>query len=150
MCEIQTWIRFYIMFLPLLIIYLRSCYTTTNNWIWISFFSQVNVNRVISISYCKLSNNRLKPWVHYVPISYNGADVIKKIEWLNSHPELAYKIALNAKTFGESFLRLEDYFCYMATLLYKLGEYYHNVSKHNEDILIPFNAKPVFNTKHPK
>ncbi len=44
---------------------------------------------------------RLKPWVHYVPLAYNMADAIDKIEWLKSHDELAQRIALNGRNFGK-------------------------------------------------
>ena len=60
---------------------------------------------------------RLKPWVHYVPIAYNGADVIDKIKWLRKHDDLAYALAKNAHAFGQSYLRLEDYYCYTAAFL---------------------------------
>eukprot|EP01035_Chromulina_nebulosa_P017303 gene17303-22840_t len=48
-------------------------------------------------------SNRLKPWVHYVPVSYNVADVVDKILWLHNHEHAAYRIALNAKAFGQLF-----------------------------------------------
>jgi hypothetical protein len=65
---------------------------------------------------------RLKPWVHFVPIAYNAADLIEKIKWLQNHELMAYRIAQNAKIFGESYLRLEDNYCYMATLMKTLGD----------------------------
>lgn len=83
---------------------------------------------------------RLKPWVHYVPISYNTADIAEKVQWLNSNPTLAYKIARNAYNFGQSHLRIEDFYCYWATLLKELGELYEN-----SDALEPFNPRPVRN-----
>lgn len=86
-------------------------------------------------------SSRLKPWVHYVPISYNAADIITKIEWLNNHQDLAYKIAQNARVFGESYLRLKDYYCYMATLLKSLGDLYNNT---NTDVMQVFNPRPMF------
>jgi hypothetical protein len=57
---------------------------------------------------------RLRPWVHYVPIAYSGADVIEKIEWLQRHDKLAQRIAENGRNFAKSYLRLEDYFCYVS------------------------------------
>jgi len=74
---------------------------------------------------------RLKPWVHYVPISYNGADVISKIEWLRDHDEMAYQIAKNAKAFGDSYLRLEDYYCYIAAVQESLGNLYKAYDRTN-------------------
>ncbi len=64
---------------------------------------------------------RLKPWVHYVPITYTTADIIEKILWLQQHEHAAYRIAQNAKNFGQSYLRLEDFLCYSATLLKTLS-----------------------------
>ena len=45
-------------------------------------------------------SNALKPWVHYVPITYNTADLIEKVEWLKAHDDLAQKLAINAANFG--------------------------------------------------
>ena len=60
---------------------------------------------------------RLTPWVHYVPLAYNTADAIEKIEWLKQHDNKAKRIAQNAYNFGKSYLRYEDYICYVATAL---------------------------------
>ena len=65
---------------------------------------------------------RLQAWVHYVPLAYNMADAIDKINWLIKHDDMAQQIALNAKNFGKSYLRLEDYFCYLAMSLHLLSE----------------------------
>jgi len=62
-------------------------------------------------------SERLKPWVHYVPILYSGADVAEKVRWLQEHDDLAERIAQNALIFAKSYLRLEDYLCYVATAL---------------------------------
>jgi hypothetical protein len=62
-------------------------------------------------------SSRLEPWVHYVPLSFNMADATEKVEWLQSHDDMAKQIAANARNFGKSYLRLEDYFCYTATAL---------------------------------
>jgi len=83
-------------------------------------------------------SNRLKPWVHYVPISYNIADVVDKIMWLRNHEHAAYRIALNAKAFGESYLRVEDYYCYYATFYMTLGQLLNG-----SDALIPFDMKKL-------
>jgi protein glucosyltransferase len=64
---------------------------------------------------------RLRPWVHYVPLSYSAADLIDKLEWLRAHDDLAQRIAKNAKAFGDSYLRLEDHLCYAATALSTVG-----------------------------
>ena len=50
------------------------------------------------------------------------ADAIDKINWLVKHDDMAQQIAHNAKNFGKSYLRLEDYFCYLAMSLHLLSE----------------------------
>lgn len=67
-------------------------------------------------------SNRLIPYVHYVPISYTGGDLIEKIQWLRENDDLAIRIVENAKTFGASYLRLEDHFCYMTQALEAVSE----------------------------
>jgi hypothetical protein len=41
-------------------------------------------------------SSRLKPWVHYVPLSYNTADIIDKIEYLVANDDLAQRLATNS------------------------------------------------------
>jgi hypothetical protein len=76
--------------------------------------------------------------VHYVPITYNTADLIEKIQWLQNHELLAFRIAQNAKIFGESYLRLEDNYCYMATVMKTLGDLLER-----SDALQPFDARVI-------
>lgn len=59
----------------------------------------------------------MQPWVHYVPISYNMADLIDKVQWLHDHDDMAQQIARNGLNFGKSHLRLEDSYCFMAAAL---------------------------------
>lgn len=82
-------------------------------------------------------SSRLKPWVHYVPITFSAADVIEKIQWLQSHDDMARQIALNAHNFAQSYLRLEDFYCYTARALYSIA------SVEEASALEPFNALPV-------
>jgi len=62
------------------------------------------------------------PWVHYVPLAYNMADLIDKVEWLRSNDDMAQTLAQNAANFGKSYLRLEDYFCYAAKAMQVLAQ----------------------------
>ena len=64
---------------------------------------------------------RLKPWVHYVPLTHNAADVADKVDWLIAHDDLARRIAMNGFNFGRSFLRVEDSLCYISNFLYTIG-----------------------------
>ena len=84
---------------------------------------------------------RIKPWVHYVPISFTAADLIDKIEWLNKNPKLARRIAKNGNNFGKSYLRLEDYYCYTAYALHQIPKI------ETKQSLEPFNAKWVHEIK---
>lgn len=80
----------------------------------------------------------LKPWVHYVPLSYSGDDIIDKIEWLQSHPNMARKIAENGRKFGQSYLRLEDYFCYFVNIFEEIAKRVNNT-----DALEPFDPLEI-------
>ena len=72
-----------------------------------------------------------------VPLAYNAADLLEKVIWLKSHPKQALQLAQNAHNFGASYLRLEDYYCYMASALEVMGE---NL---DPSALVPFNVRPV-------
>jgi hypothetical protein len=62
-------------------------------------------------------SSRLVPWVHYVPLSFSASDLVQKIEWLRDNDGMARQLALNAKNFGKSYLRMEDYICYVGAAL---------------------------------
>ena len=51
-------------------------------------------------------SSRLVPWVHYVPLSFSASDLVQKIEWLRDNDGMARQLALNAKNFGKSYLRM--------------------------------------------
>ena len=82
---------------------------------------------------------RLTPWVHYVPLTYSAADLIEKVDWLIKNDKLAHQIALNAKNFGASYLRMEDYYCYVADGL----KTFSTIQNHS-DITKGFNPKLMF------
>ena len=82
--------------------------------------------------------SRLVPWVHYVPISHNGADLLKKLNWLKTYDRSAYKIMENAKAFSESYLRLEDHYCYGIRLMHTIGTVLEG-----SDALRPFDAGEI-------
>eukprot|EP01031_Cornospumella_fuschlensis_P034945 gene34945-42320_t len=81
---------------------------------------------------------RLKPWVHYVPITYSGADIARKVLWLQNNEEKAHQIMMNALAFHRSYLRLEDHYCYIARALEVLGEMMHNTTA-----TLPFSPIPL-------
>eukprot|EP01034_Spumella_vulgaris_P038791 gene38791-47909_t len=69
---------------------------------------------------------------------YSAADVVEKIEWLKAHDKEAQQIATNGRNFALSYLRLEDQYCYVATLLETLGEL-----QKNSDAIEPFAPKKM-------
>lgn len=73
-------------------------------------------------------SGRLKPWVHYVPLTYSAADIVNKIEWLKKNDGMAQQLAANARNFGLSYLRLEDQYCYAATALETFGKIFRDSS----------------------
>ncbi len=79
-------------------------------------------------------SSALRPWVHYVPLSYSAVDVAEKIEWLMAHDREAQQIAANARNFGLSYLRVEDMLCYAAQALEVVG-----LLEKGSDALKPFN-----------
>ena len=76
---------------------------------------------------------RMQPWVHYVPLSASGAEIAEVVSWLREHDDMAKQIAENGYNLGRSYLRLEDYYCYGASVLYELGEL-----EKNSTVLEPF------------
>ena len=57
-----------------------------------------------------------------VPLTATAADLVEKVQWLKQNQDMAKTLAANARNFAASYLRLEDYHCYIATLLEKLPE----------------------------
>lgn len=87
---------------------------------------------------------QLKPWVHYVPLSFSGADVAEKIRWLRDHDDLAQQIAENGRNFARSYLRLEDYYCYAAQVLQTMSELSRRTSV-VKDVFFPQKVLPLYN-----
>ncbi len=56
-----------------------------------------------------------------MPVSFALDDVVEKVEYLRANDHLARRIATNGKAFADSYLRLEDHFCYVAAALNTLG-----------------------------
>jgi hypothetical protein len=45
---------------------------------------------------------RMMPWVHYVPVRPDMADLIGKIQWLRAHDDVAYEIGQRGQALAES------------------------------------------------
>ena len=82
--------------------------------------------------------SRLKPWIHYVPIAFNAADLVEKVLWLKAHDNIARRIAKNGWVFGKSYLRLEDYYCYAAAAMENIASI-----EVGSDALQHFNSTPI-------
>lgn len=63
----------------------------------------------------------LKPWIHYVPMAADASqeDILKLLNFLRNHDELAKKIAQQGQLFIHEHLRLKDVRCYWRNLLKK-------------------------------
>ncbi len=51
---------------------------------------------------------QLQPYVHYVPLKDDYSDLLEKIEWCESHPELCKNISANATQWVQNFLDKEE------------------------------------------
>ena len=89
-------------------------------------------------------SQRLKPWVHYVPISFMASDLVEKVEWLRAHDDMARQIARNGRMFALSYLRLEDYYCYVAAALMEFA------GVADPSALVPFSPKPFVEEGGPR
>lgn len=65
-------------------------------------------------------DERLKPWLHYVPISLKGSELVETMRYLSSEEEgevVASRIAQNGKDWAQSTLRNEDMEVWLFRLL---------------------------------
>lgn len=76
--------------------------------------------------------NALQPFVHYIPVK-DEEDILKKISWLEEHPQESYQIIQNASNFANNNLSLEDMCLYIITLLQEYNKKMSNT--HNSDII---------------
>jgi len=63
----------------------------------------------------------MKPYVHYVPVSYDLSDLVDKVEWLKKNDAEAKRIAERARALANQRMRLEDHICYIWRALEALG-----------------------------
>ena len=63
----------------------------------------------------------LKPWVHYVPIRTDLADLDEKLEWLIANDKKAQSIVENANAFMHEIGRYEHLQCYTGLLMQEYG-----------------------------
>lgn len=63
----------------------------------------------------------MKPYVHYVPVSYDLSDLVAKVEWLKKNDAEAKRIGESARALANNRMRLEDHICYIWRALEALG-----------------------------
>ena len=83
-------------------------------------------------------SNKLKPYIHYVPIKKDLSDLIDQIKWCKNNDEKCKNIAKNAFDFYNNFLNknaILDYFQKtLVNLKANIGEYFY-FEKNYKDIL---------------
>lgn len=85
-------------------------------------------------------SSRLRPWVHFVPLTYTTTDIVDKIRWLQQNDHLAHILAKNARAFALSHLRIEDVVCYATSALQAISSVLNHTTATEpfEPIPIPF------------
>lgn len=61
--------------------------------------------------------NDFKPYVHYIPLSYDGSDLLAKIEWAKHHDAEVQQIVNNARAFADENFTDENIACFVYRLL---------------------------------
>lgn len=67
--------------------------------------------------YIEFWYDSMKPYEHYIPLSYDGSDIIQKVEWARAHDDRAQQIAENALTMARTHLKDDEVACYWHRLL---------------------------------
>ena len=55
--------------------------------------------------------------MHYIPLSYDGSDLLEKIEWAREHDAEVQQIVANARAFAEENFTDENIACFVYRLL---------------------------------
>jgi hypothetical protein len=62
-------------------------------------------------------DERLRPFVHYLPVRLDFADLQSRLDWARAHDKQAHAIAEQAALQAKLFIRYEDMQCYWYRLL---------------------------------
>lgn len=65
--------------------------------------------------------DRLVPWVHYVPVQSDLSDLDKRIQWCLSHDEECKQIAEQARSFYDTWLSKQACLEYLKNVLHKIS-----------------------------
>lgn len=72
--------------------------------------------------YTEFWYHSLKPYVHYIPLSFDGGDLLEKVQWAREHDAEAQQLALNAKQLAEAAFTDESIGCYWHQLLQRYAQ----------------------------
>lgn len=64
----------------------------------------------------------LKPYVHYVPLSFHGSDVLHKVAWCRRHDAVAKRIADAARDYARTALTEANIACYWYRLFSRYAQ----------------------------
>ncbi|MCX5924821.1 MAG: glycosyl transferase family 90 [Candidatus Dependentiae bacterium] len=67
----------------------------------------------------------LQPYVHYIPLAHDVADIEEKITWADTHNQEVQQIIKNANTFANNNLGYPDILLYIYTLLTEYAKLQH-------------------------
>jgi hypothetical protein len=137
--RVESGVHYFLKFKYTLVLVGNGGFATADRLGWLLAHSGSVVMLQASEEFRYSFSPRLKPYVHYVPITYTGADIAEKVKWLRSNDDLALRIVENARNFGKSYLRLEDHYCYMATALHEVGRLCEG-----SDVTEPFGAGSTY------
>ena len=68
-------------------------------------------------SYYEHFYSGLQPWVHFVPVAADLADLLQRVQWARDNDSKARQIAENAQKFAEDNLLPQNVLCYHAQML---------------------------------
>ena len=69
----------------------------------------------------EVTDNWLKPYVHYIPVEMDLSDLGDKVQWAIKNDKLARKIAENGRDFVKNHLRKADLDCYVFRILLEMA-----------------------------
>jgi len=115
----------------------KSTYKTVEEWMDYKYFVNLDgvvmggrLNKLMALGgvvlqheagYTEYVDALMKPYEHYVPISYDLSDLTAKVKWLQQNDAEARRIAENGKKLANQRMRLEDHICYIWRALEALG-----------------------------
>ncbi|KAI8618535.1 lipopolysaccharide-modifying protein, partial [Chytriomyces sp. MP71] len=69
-------------------------------------------------------NGQLKPWIHFVPVRLDLADLDDTLRWLKEHDEEARQISENAKAFMHGMNEIKQLRCFVGLVFLEYAQLY--------------------------